>query len=200
MILGDFHFLWECARVILLVFWGKNTLPGSLSNLRAFVNRILVDKAGKTFHIIDEFIQHVHTAHLLAAICDELQIESPHDNIPHAESLDWLEKVVKAIVEERIMPSECSDPLHKCFLYTAFMYIDLRNAIRDGDGVHIIRHWRHWFVLFLGTNRKNYAIVHLSNLAANYPRHIAIHNRSVNTSGNSHHYKPLDQMLEHYNL
>ena len=69
-------------------FLGENTLPGSLSNLRAYVNRLLVDKTGKTFHVIDEFIQHVHTAHLLAAICDELGIESPHDNIPHEESHD----------------------------------------------------------------------------------------------------------------
>lgn len=54
-------------------------MPGSLSNLRAYVNRVLVDKAGKTFHIVDEFIQHAHAAHLLAAVCDKLQIESPQD-------------------------------------------------------------------------------------------------------------------------
>lgn len=75
-----------------------------------------------------------------------------------------------------------------------------------GDAINVVRHWRHWLILFLGTNRKNYAnkaIVHLSNLAAHFPRHIAyivMHNKSVNTSGKSNHYKPLDQMLEHYNL
>lgn len=184
-------------------------MPGSLSNLRAYVNRVLVDKAGKTFHIVDEFIQHAHAAHLLAAVCDKLQIESPQDDIPHEDSQEWLDKTVKAIVEERIMPGECSDSvnaMHRCFLYVGFMYIDLRNAIRVGDGVNVVRHWRHWLILFLGTNRKNYAneaIVHLSNLAAHFPRHIAyiaMHNRSVNTSGKSNHYKPLDQMLEHYNL
>ena len=45
---GDFHFLWECARVILLAFWGKVTEPGSLCNLRNRINRNLVDKTGKT--------------------------------------------------------------------------------------------------------------------------------------------------------
>jgi hypothetical protein len=69
--------------------------------------------------VIDEFIQQVHTSHLLTAICEELQIESPHDSIPHEESPDWLEETVKTIVEKRSMPSQCSDPVNallKCFL------------------------------------------------------------------------------------
>ena len=176
MHIGDFHFLWECAKVLLLAFWEKVTLPGLLSNLRAYVNRTLVDKKGKTFNVIDEFMQQAYAAHLLTAICEELQLESPHDDIPHEESHAWLQAT---IVKKRIMPSESTDPvnaLHRCFLYAGFMYIDLRNAIRDGEGEQIVRNWRHWLILFLGTNRKNYAneaVIHLSNLAATYPRHIS---------------------------
>ena len=154
-----FHFLWECARVVLLAFWGKVTLPGSLSNLRAYVNRTQVDKSGKTFNVIDEFIQQAFTAHLMTAICDQLHLESPHDNIPHEESCEWLHSTVESVVK-RIMPFESSDPinaLHRCFLYAVFLYVDLRNAVRDGEGKQIIRHWRHWLILFLGTNRTNYA-------------------------------------------
>jgi len=61
-------------------------------------------------------------------------------------------------------------------------------------------------LLFVGMNCKNYATVALnllSNLAANFPRHIAYiatHNRTVNTQGKYSHGKPIDQMLEHYNL
>ena len=42
----------------------------------------------------------------------------------------------------------------------------------------------------------------LSNIHANFPRHIAYiatHNRFVNTAGKDGHGKPLD-MVEHYNL
>ena len=159
----------------------------------------------KRVNVIDEFIQQAFTAHLMTAICDQLHLESPHDNIPHEESCEWLHSTVESVVK-RITPFESSDPinaLHRCFLYAGFSYVDLQNAVRDGEGKQIIRQWRHWLILFLGTNRKNYAnepITHLSNITAIYPRHIAIHNGSVNTTGRHHHYKPLDQMLEHYNL
>ena len=66
---GDFHFLWECARVLLLAFWGKVNEPGSFCNLRNRVNRNLVDKQGKTFSVTDEFIfmRLRHTSQLLFA-------------------------------------------------------------------------------------------------------------------------------------
>ena len=61
-------------------------------------------------------------------------------------------------------------------------------------------------VLFVGMSCKNYATEALNllcNLAATFPRHIAYivtHNRTVNTQGKDGHGKPIDQMLEHYNL
>ena len=46
--------------------------------------------------------------------------------------------------------------------------------------------------------------VHLSaNLIADYPRHIAyiiMHNRTVNVHGKPGRKRPVDQMMEHYNL
>ena len=92
------------------------------------------------------------------------------------------------------------------FYTVHFCTWDLRKAIRDEEGDHIIRQWRHWLVLFLGTSRKNYATEALNLLcilAATFPRHIAYlvtNNRTVNMIGANHHGKPLDQMLEHYNL
>ena len=56
-------------------------------------------------------------------------------------------------------------------------------------------------VLFVGMNCKNYAteaLNLLSNLATNFPRHIAYiatHKRTVNTQGKYGHGKPIDQML-----
>ena len=206
---GDFHFLWECAKVILMAFWGKVGQPGSLCNLRNYVNRNLVDKTGKTFSVTDEFLLHAFKAHLMAAICEELSLASPDADIPHETSLQSLQEIANTIVEKRIMPSDTRHPLqamHKTFLYSAFMYIDLRNAIRDSEGDHIIRQWKHWLILFLGTNRKNYATEALNllcNISASFPRHIAYivtHNRTVNTSGKPSQSTPLDQMLEHYNL
>ena len=55
---GDFHFLWECLRVVYTIFWGSPAQPGSLCHLREQVNRKQVDKAVKVFNVGDEFLLH----------------------------------------------------------------------------------------------------------------------------------------------
>ena len=58
----------------------------------------------------------------------------------------------------------------------------------------------------MGTKCHNYATEALNlvaNLKADFPKHIAYiatHNRTVNISGKPGHGKPIDQMVEHYNL
>ena len=102
--------------MILQAFWGKPNQTGSLCNLQDFTNHKLVDKKGKTFSIADEFISHTFKAHLLAAVC----------------ALEWLETTARSICEKRLVPHESRcNILHRSFLHVAFMYIDLRNAIRN---------------------------------------------------------------------
>ena len=66
---GDFHFLWECLRVLYMILWGTPAQPGSLCNLRELLNRKQVDKAVKVFSTGDEFLLHCFKAHLKARIC-----------------------------------------------------------------------------------------------------------------------------------
>ena len=43
----------------------------------------------------------------------------------------------------------------------------------------------------------------LANIYADFPRHISyisVHNKTVNIEGKSGHGKPIDLMMEHYNL
>ena len=192
-------------RVLLLAFWGKVNQPGSLCNLRSH----LVDKLGNTFSVTDEFICHAFEAHLSAAVCEELSIESPDDEFCVEDNPEWLEALAQSIVRQRMMPCDTSDQIlamHKYFLYCAFMYVDLHQAIQYEDGSQIVRYWKQWLVLFLGTNRKNYskeALTFLTNLTSTFIAHIAYiaaNNRTVNTTEKHHHGKPIDQMLEHYNL
>ena len=139
--------------------WGKQSDPGSLCNLRSLINRTLVDKAAKTFSIADEFVVHAFKVHLLAAICTHLNMSSVSEPVQHESSLEWLSSPAKSVVEQHVMPKESNDPiyaLHRSFLYVGFLYTDLREAIRYEEGTHIIRLWKQWAILFLGTNRKNY--------------------------------------------
>lgn len=80
--LGDFHFLWECLRVIFLIFWGTPAQHGSLSNMREHVRRLQVDKGVKVFNVGDEFLMHIFKAHLVASICSILQVNSTLETIP----------------------------------------------------------------------------------------------------------------------
>ena len=191
------------------MFWGSPSHLGSLCNLRELVRRVQVDKAGKVFNVCDEFILHAYKSHLLAAVCTKLNIASPDMPIHHQPTIEWLKQTAELIVTQTIHPSSFLDPiytLHRSFLHTAYLYADLRNAIRYEHGKQIIRHWKWWLPRFLATGCKNYALEAaklLINVTAIFPKHIAyitIHNRTANMDGRCGHGKPLDQVMEHYNL
>ena len=208
---GDFHFLWECLKVLYLMFWGTPAQHGSLSNMREHVRRLQVDKGVKVFNTGDEFLVHVFKAHLTASICSFLKLADTSQAIPHAATLEWLRDTAKQLVSCTLAPkpSDGKDPvygMHRAFLHTAFLYIDLRDAIRYEDGPHIIRLWKLWLPRFIATGEKNYATesLHLlANVFGDFPKHISyivVHNRTVNMEGKLGHGKPIDQMVEHYNL
>ncbi len=157
----------------------------------------------------DEFLLNTFKAHLIARTCSIFGIASPSDDIQHTSSLQWLEEKAKFIVSKTIQPTDSKDPMymrHRSFLHLAFLYVDLRRAIRWRDGAHIIRHWKLWLPRFVGTGCKNYsteAINLIAHLEADFPRHIAYiatHNRTVSTTGKPGSGKPIDQLMEHYVL
>ena len=94
------------------------------------------------------------------------------------------------------------------FLHLAFLYVDLYNAVHWKKGPQIVRHWKYWLPQFVATGCKNYAAeaIHLiANITAVVPKHtalyyIAVHNKTVNMDGKPGHGKPVNQMIEHYNL
>ena len=177
--------------------------------MRDKINRKQVDKGVKVFNVGDEFLMHTFKAHLTARICAHLNISSASDDIPHENSLQWLQTTAESLLPETLMPVASVDPvyaMHRSFLHTAFLYIDLRNAIRFEDGPQIVRQWKLWLPRFIGTGRKNYSTecVHMiASLCADMPRHlsyIATHNRTVNMTGKPGRGKPIYQLIEHYNL
>ena len=195
--------------MLLTMFWGSPTQVGSLCNIRELIRRVQVGKTGKVFNVCDEFLLNAYKSHLIAAIYTELHIETSDALIQHEQALQWLETTAESVVVHALFPTRLSDPiygLHRSFLHTAFLYSDLRQAIRFEEGEQIIRHWKWWFPRFLGTGCKNYsteAANLIVNLTARFPKHIsyiAMHNRTVNMHGVPGHGKPLDQVLEHYNL
>ena len=177
--------------------------------MREIIQRVQVDKAAKVFNVADEFMVHVFKAHLSASVCTLLKLQSTSEVIHHEATERWLRETAETLLADTIMPVQASDPvyaLHRSFLHLGFLYYDLRNAIRWEDGTQIIQHWVLWLPRFLATGKKNYAseaVNLIANLKADFPKHIAylaIHNRTVNTEGKAGRGKPIDQMVEHYNL
>ena len=173
------------------------------------MRRLQVDKGVKVFNVGDEFLMHVFKAHLTASICSSFKINSMTDAIPHENTYEWLRSAAERLVADTLMPTSSKDPvfkMHRTFLHTSFLYVDSRAAIRHENGPHIVRLRKVWLPQFIGTGRKNYACktVHLlANLFANLPKHVAytaMHNQTVNTTGEIGHGKPIDQMIENYNL
>ena len=119
--------------------------------------------------------------------------------------MEWLRSTAERLITDTLMPEATSTDgdqvyaMHRAFLHFAFLYVDLRNAIRYEDGEHIVRHWRLWPPRFIGTKRKNFATESV-HLLASLTAYIAINNRTVNVEGKIGHGKPIDQMVEHYNL
>ena len=195
--------------MLLQTFWGSPSHVGSLCNLREIIRRVQVDKTAKIFSVCDEFVLHAYRSHLLGAICTQLDVESPDAALQHEPTLEWLRRTAESIVTNTLYPKYFEDTtynFHRCFLHTAFLYADLRNAVRYEHGQHIIRHWKWWIPRFLGSGFKNYASEAaklIVNVTARFPKHIAyiaINNRTVNMDGRVGHGKPIDQAMEHYNL
>ena len=70
---GDFHFLWECLKVIFM-FWDTSENPASLAFVHNIVSRTKVTCDAKRFQQADEFLQHALNAHLIAALLDFFQV------------------------------------------------------------------------------------------------------------------------------
>ncbi len=157
----------------------------------------------------DEFLLHSFQGHLTACICEHFGIEYPEAEIPHHRTEKWLKSTSASVVAASIMPTTSVVPcyaFHRSFMRFGFKYADLRDAFQFEDGPHIVRRWKYWLLCFLGSSRKNYTLETakmLCNIQAVLPPHlayIATHNRMVNTTGNEGQGKPIDQVMEHYNL
>ncbi|XP_019643727.1 PREDICTED: uncharacterized protein LOC109484808 [Branchiostoma belcheri] len=207
---GDFHFLWEAGRTILLAFWSSPRNVGSVGHLRDLVDRRTVDSRGKNFNAVDELLHHIEEAHLTAALMKHLNMETPGDDF-HVPQFDQLKDLAKDFVENlatRPISQQVDDELYKFnhrLLYHLLLYTDLRQCIRNENGPAIVEHWKLWFPLFLGTGRGNYSyecVNLIANLQADWSErtaYVATANRTVNLHGKSGHGKPVDMLVEHYN-
>ncbi|XP_035697515.1 uncharacterized protein LOC118430637 [Branchiostoma floridae] len=209
VVLGDFHFLWEVVKCILLAFCSSSLSTGSLSFLKDLVDRKPLDGRGTNFNVLDEFLHHVHSASLTAALLTHLQMASTADDYRAEDSIEDIAKsFLRAFVWKKKQESTADDSIYSLstsLLYHLMLYVDLRQSIRYKNGAAIIAHWRYWLPTLLGTGRSQYsseAANLLANLASDWSEEmaaLATNNRTVNLHGREGHGKPIDMLVEHYN-
>ena len=84
------------------------------------------------------------------------------------------------------------------------LYTEFEDAIKEGDGLRIVRCWRFFLPIFKASNRTKYALeaatllINLHVLPQRLTQQI-IWSRFVNTSGKAGHNKPCDLHMEHLN-
>ena len=90
-------------------------------------------------------------------------------------------------------------------LSLGLLFLEFKDAIREGDGNRVMRVWKYFLLLFKASGRKNYAIEALTLLSQYYlilPPHLAEQvkwSRFINVHGLPGHNISCDLHMEHLN-
>jgi len=187
------------------------------------------EKPIDSFDACEDFFVLVTEAHIVAATMKLLQMETLNDTPskqyapqgdftwtqPAEERKTTLKQIINAIVSSFISIdfNNQSTPSHsdKVYLYSSQLmtlgciYLEFRDAIKEGDGLRVLRCYRYLLPMFVSSNRKNYAIENL-NLLLQYdyllsPRQVEelVWGRFINTHGQTGKNIPNDLHCEHLN-
>lgn len=201
---------------------------GTLVQLKNLINRRNVGSdPTKNVHACDDFVSIVTVSHFLVATMKMLKMsdlddapEAGHFNIdswmlPKDERRKLLYSFCKKVI---LKHTELSLPTKKGptntdrvqeyaheLMTLGMLYLNYKDAIREGDGPRIINTWKCLLPIFIASGRRNYSVEILLALYNYYfvltPRQASqlVWSRFVNTQGLPGHNKPLDLHMEHLN-
>lgn len=125
--------------------------------------------------------------------------------------LQGIRQVVNRFVDVSFpAPTSASDDDHvqayaREVLSLGLLFLEFTDAIREGDGLRILRCWKYFLPLFKASKRTNYSIEAFTMLMQHEvlfsPRmqHQLLWNRTVNTQGRPGKNIPCDLHMEHIN-
>ena len=203
---------------------------GTLCQLRNLINRRNVTKKPKkNVNAAEDFLEVVITGHILTAVMSCLGMSSLKD-MPLSSVLShdlWMQDdevrrkllndialhVVNQHVDLAIVfkdPSSKETPGtaydYACEVLTLGLFImNFKDAVRGGDGEHVLLLWKFMLLIFKATGRKNYALEALTLLSQYYiliPPNLAEQlkwSRFINIHGCPGHNISCDLHMEHIN-
>ena len=184
---------------------GTSMEGGTILQLKNLLNRTNVPRdVHKDVNAVDDFVQVALSGHIIAAAMECFGMEclgdKPNPDIvpSNVESLSKEDKIVSkytniALLSENSSKSAASidgiQEYAKEFLSLALLYEEFADAIREGDGMRVLRCWKFMLLIFKAGNRTNYSIEALFLLAQYHlflsPRlaQQLIWSRFINTQG-----------------
>ena len=215
-------------QFIVQVIWShlykaSSTLDvGTLYQLQILINRRNVTKdVKKDMNACEDFLELVTSSHVIAAALHSVGVSNASDFMTNLSSSTLpsdqqaaLDSLVKSICRKFInisYPYRADDGSDHVLKYATevmslgLLYLEFKDAVREGDGPRVLRCWKFFFLLFRGTGHKNYCIEALLLLASYYyilpSRYAAqmLWGRFVNVHGKTGCNISADLHMEHLN-
>ena len=205
---------------------------GTLYQLRNLLSRRNVTTQPKSdVNANEDFLELVVTGYILTAVLIRLGMSNVHDMPPSVVSPDiWMEDdsvrqstlmtLSSSVVESHTdlatkfhvpSPSHETASCGRVYDYTrevfslGLLYLDFKDAIREGDGNRVMRDWKYFLPIFKATGHKNYALEALTLLSQYFvslPTNLAAQikwSRFVNVHGLPGRNISCDLHMEHMN-
>ena len=161
---------------------------GSLQQLRDLINRRnVVSEVKKNVHACEDFLTIVVQCHILVGALKYLNMNSLDDcekideneilKLNDKEKQAFLYSITSSIIDEYVDLSlfdedetrgQSSDSVYeyaKDVINLGLLYMELIDAIKEGDGTRVLRWWKYAMVIFKVTGHKNYSMEALTLLS-----------------------------------
>ena len=197
------------------------------------IGKTLGTSRKKKVNAYEDFFQQIVESHVLAAAMEYLGMESVEDQLnadifpptlwmlDREERYEILLSVCGAIVEDftdiRTFETDQEESggrrnsQDKVLAYAkevmsfGLLYMELVDAVREGDGLRILRWWRFMLLIFKATGRKNYCIeafillAQYQYLLSPQEKTQLLYSRFINTHGRPGKNISCDLYMEHLN-
>ena len=156
---------------------------------QAWISALCIKDPSKNVNACEEFLEVVTSAHILASAMEvvgatnlaELQA-SVTQSSTNSDQLSAIQMITNSICRQFVKGGipcndpgakrkQSIDPIQQYAMETISMgllFLEFKDAIREGDGERVLRCWKYFMLLFCATRHSNYCIEALRLLVLYY--------------------------------
>ena len=163
-------------------------------------------------HIIAGFLQHFKLRSLAdvpdSSMLQKLTVSKDQASVFHKMITEMLSEHIKLPIAPESKSSQSEDGIlayAQEILSLSLLWAEFQDAIREGDGLRVVRCWRFLLLVFKAAQRKNYSceavtlLVQYHALLSPRQKEQLVWSRFINTKGKVGANKSCDLHMEHLN-